>query len=235
MTDESQTTAPVGGDVRIELPGGFWLEHNGLSLNRRYWLNHSERGALFHIDIGRCQPEFDEFIAALTPAPPEPPARMAEVEQLVDEHADADGARAMLALRAAINPRYEEDAADASKDAASTRDALLSAVRSILTRAETAEVALASLCADREATEEWQPIETAPRDGTSVDLWAKREKTSEWSRYTDCRWGQPRWGTEPIGDKKWLGLNDQYSIVTPTHWRPLPKPPYDLTTEPRNG
>jgi hypothetical protein len=80
------------------------------------------------------------------------------------------------------------------------------------------------------ADEEWKPIETGPRDGTTVDCWVGG------SRFSDCFFGKPyhdclseycdscpddlnvecwRWsfGSEPI---------------KPTHWRPLPKPPQDL-------
>lgn len=33
------------------------------------------------------------------------------------------------------------------------------------------------------ASRSWQPISTAPKDGSYVDLWASGE------RFTDCRWG----------------------------------------------
>lgn len=53
------------GSDRVELPGGWCLTHNGPSYNRRYWLNHPERGAIFHIDVGCYLSEFLEFAAAL--------------------------------------------------------------------------------------------------------------------------------------------------------------------------
>jgi len=71
----------------------------------------------------------------------------------------------------------------------------------------------------------WQPIETAPKDGTVIDLWAVREATGEADRYANCIWARTVWGGEPIGEPRWQGLYDRYSVVTPTHWMPLPLPP----------
>lgn len=73
---------------------------------------------------------------------------------------------------------------------------------------------------------EWQPIETAPLDGTPVDLWAIRDsKFDREGRYTDCRFIRRTYGTEPFGEPVWNGLNDRYVKVTPTHWMPRPAPP----------
>jgi hypothetical protein len=75
----------------------------------------------------------------------------------------------------------------------------------------------------------WQPIETAPKDGTLVDIWVTGK-----GRYTDCRW-QEAW-TATRGDGKtrpagwlWLTGYDEYSeIFQPaavSHWMPLPASP----------
>ena len=76
----------------------------------------------------------------------------------------------------------------------------------------------------REAGEGWRPIESAPRDGTKVDLWginhlhyAKRGE-----RIANIAWG-------PVMD--WMGherddwRHGQGESFQPTHWRPLPAPP----------
>ena len=61
------------------------------------------------------------------------------------------------------------------------------------------------------AQPEWQPIETAPKDGTKVLLSNQR-------RVDSSRWvGQTAVG--PVGH--WLG--EWYA--PPTHWMPLPNPP----------
>jgi hypothetical protein len=76
----------------------------------------------------------------------------------------------------------------------------------------------------------WQPIETAPLDGTLVDLWAERgapypSGNRHAERYADCRFAKNSYGTEPYGEPRWQGLNDRYIKVDPTHWMPIPKGP----------
>jgi hypothetical protein len=76
----------------------------------------------------------------------------------------------------------------------------------------------------------WQPIETAPLDGTLVDLWAYRGDLGKSGirpaeRYADCRFAKNSYGTEPYGEPRWQGLNDRYITVIPTHWMPIPEGP----------
>jgi len=72
----------------------------------------------------------------------------------------------------------------------------------------------------------WQPIETAPKDGTVLDLWARREQTDKYERLADCHWcGMTDWlGNEYDG---WDGLSPglHRTYDNPTHWMPLPEPP----------
>lgn len=89
---------------------------------------------------------------------------------------------------------------------------------------------------------EWQPIETAPKDGTAIDLWIVgadstvdfyavnatkvRAKPVRHGRAPDFRWAHkppnaPNW--YPVG-----GLGYPLSPdVIPTHWMPHPAPPKD--------
>jgi len=64
---------------------------------------------------------------------------------------------------------------------------------------------------------EWQPIETAPRDGTEVDLWKGKH------RLPNCHFHCGEWlwwNTTSVDDEpSWLKVKD------PTHWRPLPPGP----------
>ena len=62
---------------------------------------------------------------------------------------------------------------------------------------------------------EWQPIETAPKDGTRI-LTASRHNSGWWLIVAE--WGgksPPRWIDSFIGR----------TAQSPTHWMPLPEPP----------
>jgi hypothetical protein len=67
---------------------------------------------------------------------------------------------------------------------------------------------------------EWQPIETAPRDGTRVWLfcpWDRWVGSAAW-RQNVYHNGEEAW-SEDDGESAVLGHDP------PTHWMPLPKPP----------
>jgi hypothetical protein len=72
----------------------------------------------------------------------------------------------------------------------------------------------------------WQPIETAPRDGSKVILWDSHEGVC-CARYEDYAAGwRAFWGTENyIRD----GSTYDFALIAshPTHWMPLPEPPGD--------
>lgn len=68
---------------------------------------------------------------------------------------------------------------------------------------------------------EWQPIETAPKDGSPILIWQPGGVT-QYTWYTDCwicRWeDRYQCWTEAGGEL--------YSEArSPTHWMPLPDPP----------
>lgn len=84
---------------------------------------------------------------------------------------------------------------------------------------------------------DWQPIETAPRDGTKILIWdagengfgqvvARYETRDGWAPIgstTDLQWiGRIRWH---VAAQMYLGAHQL--IKTPTHWMPLPAPPKD--------
>jgi hypothetical protein len=72
----------------------------------------------------------------------------------------------------------------------------------------------------------WRPIETAPRDGSCVDVWVP--EAGQGYRVADARWQQPisRWTTHvELGIWGWYAL-DGKRLTGPTHWRPLPEPPH---------
>jgi hypothetical protein len=64
-----------------------------------------------------------------------------------------------------------------------------------------------------------RPIETAPRDGTQIDLWAMK------ARWANAYWSARRnswviWGMDEYGFLGEVRVDGQ-----PTHWMPLPEPP----------
>jgi hypothetical protein len=67
----------------------------------------------------------------------------------------------------------------------------------------------------------WQPIETAPKDGTHIVAFAARGSNGKPRRsrrgcFANVAHFEPGWG--------WLTSPSDYQIV-PTHWMPLPEPP----------
>ena len=73
---------------------------------------------------------------------------------------------------------------------------------------------------------EWQPIDTAPRDGTLIDVWAVSEDGKTQGRLTNVSW-------EEVSD--WMGnvredwfptyRNPHQPKMVPAYWMPLPQPP----------
>lgn len=65
----------------------------------------------------------------------------------------------------------------------------------------------------------WQPIQTAPRDGTHIDLWITTGDRGR--RYADCAWDRERdaWDFGPTAM-----VSDAHT-ARPTHWRPIAGPP----------
>lgn len=100
----------------------------------------------------------------------------------------------------------------------------------------------------------WQPIETAPRDGTRI--WVA-EVTDEYTNTFEARWcthyghddiDAPKVGglmtswwalSWRVGDRKWEGVADRREhspygranlvAAHPTHWMPLPPTPETVT------
>lgn len=73
---------------------------------------------------------------------------------------------------------------------------------------------------------EWQPIETAPKDGTN--FLGGRWNTGEfghvyWSSLV-CWWRDSHNGGGNVG---WVTQPGAFAWNSPTHWMPLPEPPED--------
>jgi hypothetical protein len=78
---------------------------------------------------------------------------------------------------------------------------------------------------------EWQPIETAPKDGKVIDVWIdgefpRRRADVSWREPTDSELWVHGGDTIETPDATWhdcfgpLGKSEQ-----PTHWMPLPERP----------
>jgi hypothetical protein len=66
----------------------------------------------------------------------------------------------------------------------------------------------------------WQPINTAPKDGTHVLLISK--VNTQWvGSWRLPRLGEPQ--NQSYYEYEWRDGGGRWS--TPTHWRPLPNPP----------
>jgi hypothetical protein len=81
-------------------------------------------------------------------------------------------------------------------------------------------------CANPLAAPAWQPIETAPKDGTQVLLWVDGHvMLSRW--YVHYLNGAPNPHRAPEWEQGEMygGFGGYMGPLRPTHWMPLPQPP----------
>lgn len=80
--------------------------------------------------------------------------------------------------------------------------------------------------AEGEGLREWQPIVTAPKDGTEVLLYRPsvqcERKVFTGNIITGCGWANGKWNSEGAICS---------SGYEPTHWMPIPDPPTDALRE----
>lgn len=82
----------------------------------------------------------------------------------------------------------------------------------------TREAAMAAVeAAVLEPDNGWQPIETAPKDGTQIVLIGRYPDGKTWSDQYQSWWLNGIW------ERRFHRID----VVPPTHWRPLPAPPED--------
>ena len=79
---------------------------------------------------------------------------------------------------------------------------------------------------------DWQPIETAPKDGTGMDVLCEligREDEFKHVRFTDVSWNTGNLGGvgwfRVLDDGDWEYLEAGDIPWRLTHWMPLPEPP----------
>ena len=70
----------------------------------------------------------------------------------------------------------------------------------------------------------WQPIETAPKDGTLIHIYVLKQKINDFAKWSST--AVVRGCTEYCGTVGTF-YNSQTGTAYPdaTHWRPLPEPP----------
>lgn len=66
---------------------------------------------------------------------------------------------------------------------------------------------------------EWQDISTAPKDGTKVLLYSKDDESEI---IEVCYWIEEGIYDEP----GWFCSDEEFCFVHPTHWMPIPDPPF---------
>jgi hypothetical protein len=71
----------------------------------------------------------------------------------------------------------------------------------------------------------WQPIKTAPRDGTEILLyeWVENEKVGKQDYFFVGYWGNDYL----TGDSGFFNNTTECGENFPTHWMPLPEPPVE--------
>jgi len=96
---------------------------------------------------------------------------------------------------------------------------------------KTSGIPEADVSAEGASKQKWLPIESAPKDGTIIDLWANG------NRRTDCYWGKPDHSCGEAGsycDSDWHSdepgwvdgcFGEFLHVQDATHWMPLPAAP----------
>jgi len=78
---------------------------------------------------------------------------------------------------------------------------------------------------------EWQPIETAPKDGTTILAWGPYSEPATYQWRTNVRlvgW-VPVWDGFLVIEYQ-SDFGTEYKTADPlTHWMPLPQPPHHLS------
>ena len=88
--------------------------------------------------------------------------------------------------------------------------------------------AIESIKADQQSAslDSWRPIETAPKDGTLVDLWLQGPR-NQGSRAADCWFYRGQWWQNFGGDGP--STPQIYTDDQPTYWMPLPAAPVEAS------
>jgi hypothetical protein len=203
-------SSPVPTVERIELPGGYHLRVERFELAHPWVIMSGPNDE--PMLSGEVVDPYGLAAALATPTPGRAaePDTMGEVERLV------------RTFSASINVFWTDSQAGSRADCLAAEQALLSAVRTIVTewddartRAETAEAQLATLRAEVVGVSgAWQNISTAPKDGTTIWLaWSDgpklvRVNKAKWREGKSFPWrildGYPNDGLNDEPDLLWM-------------------------------
>lgn len=67
---------------------------------------------------------------------------------------------------------------------------------------------------------QWQPIDTAPKDGTEIVLWCEKSK----SMLLQCKWKHNEWHELKLNDFDVMSWSSLESYEMPTHWMKIVPP-----------
>ncbi len=68
---------------------------------------------------------------------------------------------------------------------------------------------------------QWRPIDTAPKDGTPVDVWSRGRRITD-AQYDRLSGSWLFWGLEDYENEALVPFP---STCDPTHWMPIPEAP----------
>lgn len=74
--------------------------------------------------------------------------------------------------------------------------------------------------AEEQQRHQWQPIETAPKDGTLILGWDTKVMRGKGAACV-MLWAR----NETTQKHEWMNFWNAYRVDGPTHWQPLPQPP----------
>jgi hypothetical protein len=133
-----------------------------------------------------------------------------------------DEARALLTEQV-LRDGYDRCEADYNPDAQPLEECLHAFLSPLKETILTAIAPLLDRLDAAERVQAWQPMETAPQDGTMILLFP----SSEWTEDTDGDYEVTYWDADLGG---WYQHQHPDDYDGPTHWMPLPAPPKDQET-----
>lgn len=106
--------------------------------------------------------------------------------------------------------------------------ALTTSLRSPGARTVAADLIISALNSAGLSPPDWQPIETAPKDGTKILGFEPHPTITPKEPTFRCvcmRWNDTKWRGHGRPTFAWVTAESGSLVYDPTHWMPLPSPP----------